>query len=149
MLLRRYSALFSALVSVIIGCGTAATPLPELQPVSGSVSLDGQPLARAVLSFLPQGRTTGQVSVGVTDEQGKFECEYPGGAKGVPVGEYKVLISKLVTPSGEPLPEGSTAADLEAKEIVPAKYRRLDDRVNTVAIPQGGKSDLAFELKSK
>lgn len=135
-------------VMVVMGCGEGAPPAPKLEPVTGTVTLDGAPLERAVLSFLPK-ESTGQVAVGVTDATGKYEAEYPGSLKGVPAGQYKVLITKLVTPSGDPIPEGKSAADVEAKDIIPAKYRRMDDLVNVVSIPAGGKADLNFELKTK
>ncbi|MBI1347454.1 carboxypeptidase regulatory-like domain-containing protein [bacterium] len=133
-----------------LGCGGAATAKAlDLEPVSGMVKFDGKPFAGASVAFMPRGTTAGQVAVSVTDAEGKFEMVYPDGGKGVPVGEYKVYISKLLTPSGDPIPEGKTAADVEAKDIVPMRYKKPDDLINVVSIPAGGKSDLVIEIMSK
>lgn len=146
---RDFQWMFLVLVLALGGCGAKVDQSPPLQPVTGTILLDGKPIPGASVAFVPRGDTPGLVSVGTTNETGAFECVYPTGQPGVPTGEYKVLISKLVTPSGDPIPEGKTAADVEAKDIIPAKYKRLDDLINTIAVGPGGKKDLKFELTSR
>jgi len=141
---------YSLLLSVIVGCGgDVAAKVMDLQLVTGTVKMDGQPFPGASVAFMPRGTTEGQVAVSVTDAEGKFEMTYPDGGKGVPIGEYKVFISKLLTPEGQPIPEGKTAADVMAKDVVHPRYKNLDDMVNVVMIPAGGKADIVIELKSK
>lgn len=150
MFVRGLMACMGLLMLLMTGCGgTVAGKVLDLQPVSGLVKMDGQPFAGASVSFVPRGSTEGQIAVSVTDVGGNFEMAYPDGSKGVPVGEYKVYISKLVTPSGDPIPEGKTAADVEAKDLVPAKYKQPDDLINVISVPAGGKSDVVIELRSK
>jgi len=134
----------------LVGCGGGEeAKIPPLAPVSGTVKMDGKPLQGAVLSFLPKGATAGHMVTAVTDAEGKFACQYSNGAPGCPAGEYQVLISKLLTPDGKPIPEGSTAADVGAVETIPMRYRDPEAPSGSVMIPQGGKTDLNYDLKSK
>ncbi len=69
---------------------------PPLAIVTGIVTLDGQPLPHAVVTFTPQEEwkpdETPADSVGVTDEEGKFELSYAEDLKGAALGEHKVRI---------------------------------------------------------
>lgn len=78
----------------------------DVVPVSGRVTLNGKPLAGAVVTFQPHSEhgprpgTTG--SVGRTDEEGRFrlrlvEPDAPGAA----VGEHSVTISAVKSGSDE------------------------------------------------
>lgn len=139
------------LAIVVSGCGGSgdALKVPPLQPVSGTIMLDGKPLPGASVTFLPVGDTKGQVSSGNTDDSGKFTVNYVNGQPGVPEGEYKVLVSKLVQRDGKPLEPGMSAAMVGAIDMIPTKYKNPDDLVNRIAVTSGGKKDLVFELKSK
>ncbi|QDT97256.1 transthyretin-like family protein [Gimesia aquarii] len=69
---------------------------PPLEIVSGIVTLDGQPLPRAEVTFVPQDtwkedKKPAQ-SVGITDEQGKFSLNYLKDLKGAAVGNHIVRI---------------------------------------------------------
>ena len=77
--------------------------LPPLGYVSGSVTLDGTPLAGATVYFSPQA-TSGdtkkadlrpRTSVGVTDDRGTYRMTYLDQTEGVAVGQCRVWISKL------------------------------------------------------
>ena len=70
-----------------------------LAPVSGTVTLDGEPMADAGVLFQPvqQGATT----VGSTNEQGRFALR-TNNRPGAPLGEYYVLISKVEAPLSLP-----------------------------------------------
>lgn len=138
------------LLAAIAGCGQGdSLKVPDLYPVTGKVTLDGDPLVGATLSLLPKDDTAGQVVTGTTAEGGNFSLVYSNGQPGCPAGQYQVYISKLVMPDGNPIPEGKTAADVGAVDMVPEKYRSMDNIGGSVMIPVGGKTDLNFELKSK
>lgn len=135
---------------MMAGCGQSeSVKVPELYPVTGKVTLDGEPLVGAVLSFLPKGDTAGQVVTATTADGGNFSAMYSNGKPGCPTGEFQVYISKLVMPDGNPIPEGKTAADVQAVDKVPAKYRSPQNPGSSVMVPVGGKSDLNFELQSR
>ena len=83
------------LVAVLVaGCSG-----PKLVPVTGKVTLNGQPLKNVRVDFHPdpdQG-TTGPSSTGTTDDSGNFTlvCEERGGAAGAVVGHHRVILSDL------------------------------------------------------
>ena len=75
------------LMSMVVGCGGGS----QRGPVSGTVTLDGQPLEHGVISFRPiKGNASPGSGSVVTD--GNFEIPAD---KGLPPGEYKVTISAL------------------------------------------------------
>jgi hypothetical protein len=81
--------LFAALVAV--GCNSG----PRTAPVSGKVTLDGQPLANARVNFQPMGGSTvtGVGSYGKTDGEGKYTLRLiDDTAAGAIVGKHKVTI---------------------------------------------------------
>ena len=147
---KRESLCLGLVCITFIGCaGEPALKVPDLAPVTGTVTMDGSPLAGAVLSFLPKGNTSGQVAMATTDASGHYALSYSNGMEGCPSGEYQVFISKLVTPDGNPIPEGQTAADVGAVDMIPARYRNMESPAGAIMIPEGGKSGVDFQLKSK
>jgi hypothetical protein len=102
-----------------LGCGGGAMPV-----VSGTVTLDGQPVANGSISFVPldgKGRTAGGT---ITD--GKYSTK-------VPVGEMKVSISvpKIVGREKEFDTPDSPTRDV-AKESAPEKYNSKSELKLTV-----------------
>lgn len=135
-----------------IGCSQETTvehSIPDLFPVKGTLVVDGKPEAGVLVTLMPQGETAGQSATGITDSNGTFECEYAMGGTGCPQGTYAVLCSKLVTPDGQPIPEGANAADVMAEDKIPMKYRSLERPFKTVDVTSAGLSNLMIELKSK
>lgn len=106
--------LIGMVVLSLIGCGGPGYPLAN---VSGTVSMNGKPLANANLMFSPSEGQSGPSSSGKTDNEGRFELvtidlDHPGAVPG----QHRVTIT-TATASG---------ADERAKisrEIVPPKYR--------------------------
>ncbi len=84
-------------VGLIVGCGGGDRP--ELMPVEGLVTLDGQPLAGATVVFRPK---SGKASRGVTDDQGRYELTYLRDIMGAKLGKHTVTIT---TASEESLDE--------------------------------------------
>ena len=81
------------------GCGRG--DLPELAPVTGTVTMDGVPFPNAFVYFHTQNEKGGRPASAVTDADGKYELEYIGGVKGAHIGMNKVEISTY-WPDGEP-----------------------------------------------
>jgi hypothetical protein len=93
---------------VLLAAGCQRSGAPELAPVTGVVTLDGKPLADALIAFEPDDGPT--ASIAWTDENGTYDLEFKGGLKGALLGTHKVIVSK---PEGE---EG------ESTEALPARY---------------------------
>lgn len=135
------------------GCKTEEPPPgpPKLVPVSGTITHDGKPLAGAIVQFNPTGPIGNLLSIGETDENGKYELShmnFPGCAPG----EYKVAVSLTLTTQGKPVtiaqhsslsPDPARAG---AKEVIPPSYSSLGQTSMTASVPeQGGTFD--FDLK--
>ena len=136
------------LVVVAVGCGRDPN-LPPLVPVKGTITLDGKPLVAALVEFIPVGTTRGNGGTGFTDAEGKYELRAPKGDQGVPVGEYRVRLSKLVMPDGSPYSAESGLApmDSDAKEVLPPRYCDFDQTVLKATVPEGGDDSLDFQLQ--
>jgi hypothetical protein len=91
---------FSLAVCLQVGCGPTR---PKLVPVSGTVSLDGEPLAFKSLLFIPAGETAGNGAGGYTNGKGEYSliAVIFGGTKdydGCPPGHYRVVVSEPTIP---------------------------------------------------
>lgn len=127
----------------LAGCGSEGF---EVVPVSGTVTLDGQPLAGASVSFQPTGSaaTPGPGSTAVTDAGGRYVLKTAETAQrtGAVVGNHVVRISAA---------QDQRAADDDsqrpaAKDPVPAQYR---DQGVPFTVPAGGTDKADFPLTSK
>lgn len=116
------------LTGLVSGCGTSSTP--ELAPVRGTVTLDGQPLAGATVIFEPTDG--GRSSHGQTDAEGKYRLNYIRDIQGAKVGSHYVSIT--------------TASEANLVERLPAGYNRQTTLTATVT---AGKNDCDFELRGE
>lgn len=88
-----------------IGCGGGAPDdLPELAEVTGKVTLGGNPLADALVTFSPV--EAGRPSAGTTSEDGTYTLQYSVDYAGAKVGEHTITVS----------PAGSEASYEEGAE---------------------------------
>ena len=147
--MKRHSVAFALLGLVIAGC-MAATPGPA---VEGVVLLDGQPLANANVQLIPQGENRGQTGFGKTDAAGKFvAASADGKRKGAAVGNYQVVINKLVKPDGSdfiPDPNAGPEDTGGFREVLPAVYSDTAKSMLAADVPDGGTKSLEFKLNSK
>ena len=117
---------------MIFGCGG---PYAKLGRVSGKVTLGGQPLTDAVVTFSPVA--TGSPSSGKTDSEGKYVLLYVRKVKGAESGEHDVTISTFQ--------EGDADAGTpEIPEKVPLKYRNPGELKATV---KRGSNTIDFALE--
>jgi hypothetical protein len=79
------------------GCGRSG---PQMAPVHGRITLDGQPLAGADVRFQPVGPE--RPSTGRTDSEGRYELMFKRGQPGAVVGQHTVRI--WVSPEVVPHP---------------------------------------------
>src|SRR5262245_46778759 len=86
-----------------LGCGGPHQPVP----VEGVVTLDGVPVAGAMVNFIREGGdgTEGRMAYGSTDEHGKFRLTTVQPNDGALPGTYRVLVIKTEpVPPGVPMP---------------------------------------------
>ena len=96
-------------VLFLAGCGDSG---PERGEVTGTVTLDGQPLVGATVEFQPQ---EGSPSYGETDTEGRYRLGYTPEKPGAVVGEHTVRISTYRV-------KGPPGAQEEVPERVPPEY---------------------------
>ncbi len=96
----------------VLGCAGSDLNLGD---VSGTVTLDGEPLADAQVIFTPM--TGGRPAAGKTDSNGKYELIFSRDAEGALLGEHVV---EITTADEIPNDEDDTVEMIPEK--VPAKY---------------------------
>ncbi|WP_145231021.1 hypothetical protein [Gimesia algae] len=127
--------LLAPVVFNISGCGSSSTEpefVSKLVPVTGKVTLDGNPLTGVMINYLPaEGQPGGEIAFGLTDETGTYTLQTqlagqsPEDSQGALPGNYSIYIHKLVLPDGSAVPEGLSDAEAEekgAKQLLPAQY---------------------------
>jgi hypothetical protein len=128
------------------GCGSEG---PELADVSGLVSLDGRPIAGAVLTFRPKF-PGGTPSYGGTDENGHYTLNYTDTKAGALIGEYDVDIEPPKKLSRDDIADlksqGLPIPDQGAIVKIPAKYRGENALIAKV---EPGRNTIDFLLDTK
>jgi hypothetical protein len=107
---------------VLFGCGGG----PTTYPVSGTVTLHGKAQDGATVRFQPLGDTPGHGGHGITDDDGKFEViAAQTNHKGLPAGNYKVVISRMRRPDGSPPYPNVPPIESDAGEKIPDEYSSM------------------------
>lgn len=142
---------FLLLMLVILGCDKATDP--SLATVSGTITLNDQPLTYATVTFVPKDGTPGFGGVGKTDAAGKYRLAGSrNNEKGIPPGEYRVIISKRLMPDGTELaPDDNTPPMMSpAKESLPGSMSSTTSTKQIATVPaEGGTFDFALVHKKK
>ena len=145
--------LLIGLLIPVIGCDPKGRGL-KVEFVEGVVTLDGEPVEGATITFIPVNEGEGAESaIGRSKEGGKYKLSSMNGdpEKGAIAGEYRIIVTK--TDVHTPSTEGMTyeqASNVTAihTEVLHAIYR---DRTKTplTATVNKGKNKIDIELKSK
>jgi hypothetical protein len=143
----RRQSLWTVVLAVVSGCtgtgvdeGAQGPDFSNLVPVSGVITLNGAPLAGAVVTFLPTQWAPG---VGETNEKGEYDLS-TASRPGLSPGDYKVAISLLLSAEGEPQgigPRSSLAQPpsmLTSKEYLPRHYADLGTSKLTAHVDKKG-----------
>jgi hypothetical protein len=146
----------------LLGCGFGGQV--RLVPVKGTVTLDGKPLAKATVSFLPNPQNAAQTPGGdVTGPDGEFAAIYEG-RTGLAPGKYKVLVaaSRDLPPTFK-APPGMENDPTEARKalgldsvhpsVKPRSagvkgYEAIPPADFDVDVPDAGATALTFDVKS-
>jgi hypothetical protein len=114
-------------VLTILGCSRSHQP--PLGLVSGTVTLDGVPLANAIVRFTPAG--PGRTSEGITDADGHYELRYLRAIRGANIDQHTVRITTASEENG-------------GQELLPPHYHSRTELEARVA---SGSNDLDFALR--
>ncbi|MDB5313923.1 MAG: hypothetical protein JWO38_8125 [Gemmataceae bacterium] len=133
-------------VLALLGCrGEDPNNPTSLVPVGGSVTVDGSPVAKGVITFAPDvGNPVRVAPTGELDESGKYQLS-TSGKTGAPPGKYKACV--VLDPGAE---ESRLKTTPRARPSIPPKYRRPDTTslvVEVVAQPAAGAYDLKLSAK--
>jgi len=127
------------------GCGKGNAI--SLAKVSGSVTLDGQPLTKGAVQFMPDGSkgTTGPMATGKIGPDGKFTLTTSTPDDGAQVGFYKVAVSCW---EEVPFDPNNPKAPPPPKSLIPERYADAGMSGLTAEVKSGTKNEFTFELKS-
>ncbi len=112
------------------GCSRPARP--PLGEVTGTVTLDGQPLPRALVTFVPIAGP-GRTSYAYTDSDGRYSLAYLRDITGADVGQHVVRITTV-------------SEEFRGRERLPARYHAQSMLIATV---EPGDNTHDFALTSK
>ncbi|MEZ6065249.1 MAG: hypothetical protein R3B90_05980 [Planctomycetaceae bacterium] len=121
-------------VTALAGCSGSGADRPQMATVTGTVTLDGTPLAQGTIVADPADGTGLPAQGGVVD--GKFSFEATPGKKTVRVTATQETGEK--DQYGEPI----------SKEVIPSKYNAESTLTETVGAV-GETTTWAFELKTE
>jgi hypothetical protein len=125
-----------AFLLLALGCSNG----PRRASVSGTINVDGKPLERGVITFVPVNGTHGP-GTGGSIEDGRFELDE---TEGPVVGSNRVEIRgfrKTGKTMPNPSPTGGTIA--EERQVVPPEFNEKSTLVRD--IKEGG-NELNFDL---
>lgn len=126
------ASLMLAAFCVCAGCSRSG-----LGKVSGTVTLDGEPLPDALVEFVPTGGDGG-LSFGRTDSNGDYYLMLSRTAEGATPGEYKVRIT-----TRDVVDDGGQERWIDEK--VPSKYNSNTELLATV---EPGSNTIDFDLST-
>ena len=129
MIVKLRFVLLSTLLLGMFGCSRSG---PNLGGVTGTVTLDGTPLASVCVQFEPE---YGRSASAVTDANGVYRLQYTSKKKGALVGVHTVRISTRLPMTGNTMPER-----------LPAKYNK--ESTLTAEVKPGG-NEIDFQLTSR
>lgn len=142
-------ALGATLVLGAAGCGGTQKSAVALVPAYGKVTVDGTPLADAVLEFIPVGETRGQGGIALTDADGLYRAKTNFGEPGLPAGEYKVVVSKREEPGGKYADEDFPPASVGPEgETLSASYSDPKKTKLKASVPPSGEANNNFALQA-
>ena len=88
----------------ILGCSSGL----RTEFVEGIVTLEGEPLEDALVTFIPASEGTARAAVGTTDAKGRYTLTTVEGGKpgkGTTEGSYKITVAKRMPDTTEQKPE--------------------------------------------
>ena len=139
--MRSLQLLATAALIAIAGCWTGGPDdMPDIAPVKGTLTLDGQPVGMAHIVFSPVDG--GQSSETYSDQSGNYVLTYKRDIMGAKIGKHKVVVTTYEEPE--------TTDDLKkiggTPERFPEKYNKNTTLQHDVA---AGENVIDLKLESK
>ena len=133
-------------LAALSGCGGDGL---ERAPITGLVTIDGQPLDLASVQFMPAPGTPGEGALGNSDPAGKFEVvSSRRDDSGIPPGEYTVRVTRFVKADGTAIPPEEPQADYpDSYESVPPPFSGMASPLKVVIPKEGG--EVKVEIPAK
>lgn len=136
-----FNGLLCGLSVIALGCGGADYEGDKRFPITGTVTVDGEPMEYGTISFIPAMQSEARVSGGPI-VAGKFEMREGRGAN---AGEYRVEI-RWQKPTGKMIKDIDTEEMIEQRaEGLPARYHENSELTVTVSEE---KYEFDFDLNS-
>lgn len=132
----------AAVLAVSAGCGGIGDARSGLVQVTGKVTIDGTPLTSGMISFIPAQGTEAFNSP--IDATGNYSLAASPSSPGALPGEYKVIV---VATDGPPK-MGEKGTVIEAKSLVPEKFKSPETSGLTGSVKAGQPNVIDFPLKS-
>lgn len=134
---------------IALGCGTSG-----YAPVSGVVTIDGQPYGQAVVSFQPMAEAgnpnPGRGSSAYTDANGRFVLSSDNGDDGAVIGKHLVRIMTRGNNVVGQSPAGGSADGAPTDrpvDPIPPEWNALSEKV--FEVPAGGTKSADFAIETK
>ena len=134
-------------VAIVTVSGCSGVKTPPVGQVGGIVTLDGQPLTKGQVQFVPDSSkgTKGRMAVGLIGADGRFSLTAFKPGDGALVGFHKVLIiceeeMPAFDPKSPPPPP---------KSLIPIRYTDANTSGLTAEVKAAAKNDFTFALESR
>jgi hypothetical protein len=134
-------------VAIVTVSGCSGSNLPPVGQVGGVVTLDGQPLTKGHVQFMPDSSkgTKGRMAVGLIGADGRFKLTAFKPGDGALVGFHKVvIICEEDMPAFDP-----KVAPPPPKSLIPVRYTDANTSGFTAEVKSAGKNDFTFALESR
>ncbi len=141
-------------VSLLAGCGGGGSKdkwekqRPPVYPVTGVVTLDGEKLEGAIVTFRPKNGT--DAATGKTDHEGRFRLTTFDSNDGATAGDFVVTVTQyeeVIPPEGY---NSDTSPPLPApKLLTPPKYADFSKSGLAYSVSDKGKNEFEIALQKK
>ena len=140
-----------ATIAVLIGC--SSNEHPELRPVSGTVTYNGEPLDDAIVAFYNENSS--RLASGHTDADGKFFLTSYKQNDGAIPGDHTVMVTKaeMIDDEETPAPSMDETLDAEPQKksavrlLVPEKYTLVATTPLVISVSEDGPNEVTIKLE--
>ena len=137
----------SVIVVLLAGCGSDG---PQMSQVTGTITIDGEPLAKATVAFVPESGE--RVASGLTDEKGRYQLGTYSIADGAIVGKHRITVSARgphrPAGFGSPGAESALAPKLPGLPLIPERYFDQNTSGLTAVVEYRKTNEFDFALTS-
>lgn len=128
--------MMGVLLLAVVGCAKS-----DIVPVTGTITLNGQPAENAEVIFNPEG--PGRMATGHTDASGRFTLETAKPNDGVMPGDYVVTLGEHYGDKPPPLPPIGQPLPMR----FPQQYGDPAKSPLKAKVERGAKNDFMFDIK--